>query len=375
MKEGSSRRIPFVDLRRQTELHSSEWQDAIRNVLHSGRFIGGDELSTFEREFASYVGCSEGVGVASGSDAIRLTLLAMGVGPGDEVATVSHTFVSTVDSIIHCGAKPVFVDIEPASMNMDPVALEQVMSPKVKVVLPVHLYGQSADMDPILEIASKHGARVLEDAAQAHGAAYKGKPCGSMGDASCFSFYPAKNLGALGDGGFVATRNTGISEKVRLLREYGQRQKYNHTLIGFNSRLDSLQAAILMRKLHYLREWNEARRRAARIYHEALDSIPGITLPEEMDGRRHVWHLYSIRSPRRNYLRDRLTAENIESGVHYPVPVHLQPSYAAIRYRSGKLDCTVETANTQLSLPMFPEITDEELVIVAGVLRAALDGT
>lgn len=367
-------KISFVDLPRQNQLHAQEWQEAINGVIASGRFIGGEEVRSFEKEFAQYVGCREGVGVASGCDALRLSLLAMGVRPGDEVATVSHTFVATADAIVNVGAIPVFVDVDPLTMTMDPEQLRRLMSPKVKVILPVHLYGQSADMDPILEIAAHHGAQVLEDAAQAHGAAYRGRPCGSMGVASCFSFYPAKNLGAFGDGGFVATQDPALAEKLRLLREYGQVEKYRHTLVGYNSRLDALHAAVLRRKLRHLTAWNDARRRAAELYHEHLRNVAGLVLPQEAPGRRHVWHVYGVRTPRRDRLREHLAAKGIESGVHYPIPVHLQPSYANVPFRAGGLARSEEIANQELSLPMFPEIRDDEVAAVAKVLRDSMAG-
>lgn len=358
---GAGGKVPFVDLQGQAQLYRDEWRQAIQGVLDSGRFIGGEEVKSFEREFSSYVGTKFGIGTGSGADALRLALLALGVGPGDEVVTVSHTFVASADCIVHVGAKPVFVDIDPETYTMDPKALEKAISPKVRAVLPVHLYGQSADVDAILEICRKHGLPMVEDAAQAHGARYRGRPCGSMGSLSCFSFYPSKNLGALGDGGFVATSDAELAEKVRLLHEYGQVEKYRHVLVGFNSRLDALHAAVLRRKLTHLDAWNNARRRAAERYARALQGIPGVSPPSEAPHRQHIYHVYAVRTPHRADLQSWLGKQEIETGIHYPIPVHMQPAYTKVDWRAGDLKESVRASQEVLSLPMYPEISDEQV--------------
>lgn len=368
-KGPSGSRIPFVDLQEQNRLHADEWMDAVRSVITSGRFIGGDEVRAFEREFTSYIGAKYGVGTGSGADALRLALLALGVGPGDEVATVSHSFVATADCIVHAGARPVFVDIDPVTYTMDPSQLQKLMGPKVKAILPVHLYGQPADMDPILEISKKWNVPVVEDAAQAHGSSYRGRPCGSMGLISCFSFYPSKNLGAFGDGGFAATQDPELAEKIRALHEYGQVEKYKHSLVGFNSRLDALHAAVLRRKLRYLDGWNEARRRAAKLYSKGMQGLEGISPPVEAEERKHIYHVYAVRSAHRSSLQSWLTQHGVETGIHYPIPIHMQPAYSRVNWRAGELARSVAASLEVLSLPMFPEITPEQVERVCDSLR------
>jgi dTDP-4-amino-4,6-dideoxygalactose transaminase len=369
-----NRRVAFVDLDRQNQRYLNEWRVALDRVIESGRFIGGEEVRHFEEEFSGYVGCRYGIGVGSGSDALRLALMSLGVGPGDEVATVSHTFVATADAIVQVGAKPVFVDIDPRTYTMNPDSLSALMSPSVKVVLPVHLYGQCSDMEPILEIARSHGAEVVEDAAQAHGAAYRSRPAGSMGKVSCFSFYPSKNLGAFGDGGFLATNDSELASRLRLLREYGQVEKYRHTLVGYNSRLDAIQAALLRVKLRHLDSWNDARRSAAELYRRRLGSKTSIGVPSEATGNRHIYHIYAVSVPKRDEVRVKLSQLGIETGIHYPIPVHLQPSYLRVSYRSGPLDNTSAAATSLLSLPMFPEITEDEVDWVSQGLVSAVSG-
>ncbi len=359
-----SQPIALVDLARQNSLYREEWMAAIEAVVKSGRFVGGEEVEAFEREFASYCGCDYGVGTASGSDALRLALLALDVGPGDEVVTVSHTFVSTADAIVHVGARPVFVDIEPTTYTMDPEKLAAAMGPKVKAVIPVHLYGQPANMSAILEICEQRAVPIVEDAAQAHGATYGGRPCGSLGRIGCFSFYPSKNLGAFGDGGFITTDDDQIAERLRLLREYGQSEKYHYQLIGFNTRLDALQAAVLRRKLHHLDNWNNARRKIAKHYEEKLRDINWIATPLEGGQRHHVFHIYALRTRDRDSLRRWLSTNGVETGIHYPVPVHLQPSYSKIPFRYIELEKTAKICHDVLSLPMFPELSPEEVEFV-----------
>lgn len=353
--------IPFVDLVGQNAHYGEEWMRAVSSVIESGRFVGGEEVTAFEREFASFCGCRYGIGTASGSDALRLALLALGVGRGDEVITVSHTFVSTADAIVHAGATPVFVDVDPETYTMDTSQLDALLGPEVKAVIPVHLYGQSADMAPILELCEDRAVPVVEDAAQAHGASYDSRPCGSMGQLACFSFYPSKNLGAFGDGGFITTNDMEVADRLRLLREYGQSKKYHHKLVGFNSRLDAIQAAVLRRKLVHLNDWNQARRRLARQYDDRLQEVKTVLTPYEAEGRRHVYHIYTIRTRHRDRLREWLSRNGIETGIHYPVPVHLQGAYAKVPYRALSLDRTTSACREILSLPMYPELTEEEV--------------
>lgn len=364
----TTQQIPFVDLKRQYRQHRSEWLGALTRVAESGRYIGGEEVAAFEKEFAHYCGTAFAVGTGSGSDALRLALLALKIGPGDEVVTVSHTFVATVDAIVHVGATPVFVDIDPVTYTLDPKQLKAALGPRVKAVLPVHLYGLSADMAPILETCEAAAVPVLEDAAQAHGATYQGRACGSMGKAACFSFYPSKNLGAFGDAGIVATSDGELADQLRLLRQYGEAEKYNHKIVGFNSRLDALQAAVLRTKLPHLDAWNERRREIAALYDATLGEIPGIGTPTTPEGRRHIYHIYGIRAQRRYALQQFLTNRGVEVGIHYPTPVHRQPSYREIRTRSLDLSATVAVAKQELSLPMFPELTRPEVETVCRLI-------
>lgn len=360
-----------MDLAAQFGSHDAEWLGAMAEVARSGRYVGGNEVKAFETEFAAYCGSKQGVAVANGSDALRLSLLALGIGTGDEVVTVSHTFVSTVDAIVHAGASPVFVDIDPSTFTMDPVRLAEAMGPRVKAVIAVHLYGQSADMAPLLEVCQEAGIPFIEDAAQAHGAEYQGRRCGSVGKIACFSFYPAKNLGALGDGGIVTTDDPDLAESVRSLRQYGTTtDRYRHERVGWNSRLDALQAAVLRRKLRFLDEWNNARRSLAGCYGRGLGAVEGIVVPMEAPGRRHVFHLYCIRTPLRESIRTSLDSAGIETGIHYPIPVHRQPAYARVRFRAGRLPETERAANEVLSLPMYPELGEQSVEYVCEAVRS-----
>jgi dTDP-4-amino-4,6-dideoxygalactose transaminase len=365
--------IRFVDLHREYALYGPEWEESMCRVMQTGRYIGGEEVTRFEESFAKRVGCRFGVGTSSGSDALRLGLLAMGIKPGDEVATVSFTFTATVDAIVHVGAVPVFIDVDAKSFNMDPSKLDQLLGPKVKAILPVHLYGQPAEMDRISEIANRRGIPILEDAAQAHGARYGSRPCGSIGSAACFSFYPSKNLGALGDAGMITTNDEVIAQNLRLLREYGQVAKYVHQIIGFNSRLDAIQAAVLSAKLPHLDARNEARRKIAARYAELFEGETRIELPTESDRAHHVYHLYVVRTRARDRLRDALTRQGIETGLHYPCPVHLQASYRGVPFRAGDLRESERAAREVLSLPMFPELTPDETTRVAGAVRESVE--
>lgn len=358
--------IEFVCLTREQEAIADEIREAIERVLRRGWFILGEELEGLEAEFARYVGTRFAVGLNSGSDAILLALRALGVGDGDEVITPSHTFISTVDGIVRNGAKPVFVDIDPRTFCLDPTRIEERITERTKVILPVHLYGQPADMESIMAIAERHRLFVVEDSCQAHGALHRGRKVGGIGHVGCFSFYPTKNLGACGDGGMATTDDEEIANRLRLLRNYGQPRKYHHVLVGINSRLDEMQAAILRVKLRYLDDWNERRRQSAALYDELLSSADVVT-PVEVPSVRHVYHLYVIRSKNRDALQRRLSQNGVQSQIHYPIPVHRQEAYA--RIASGvELPATDRACSEILSLPMHPWLDPEEVRRVAGII-------
>ncbi len=361
--------IPLVDLGRQYQAIKDEIDQAVARVLDSARFILGPEVAAFEEELAAYVGARFGVGVGSGTEALHLALWALDIGPGDEVITVSHTAMATVAAIELAGARPVLVDIHPESFNLDPAKLEAAITPHTKAVIPVHLYGQAADLDPILAIARRHGLAVVEDAAQAHGAEYRGKRVGALGALGCFSFYPTKNLGAYGDGGMVVTNDAALAERLRLLRQYGWKERYQSSIQGANSRLDELQAAILRVKLRHLDGWNQARRHLASLYDRLLAGGPVVT-PQEMAYGRHVYHLYVVRSPHRQELQSYLTSTGVVTLVHYPVPVHLQEAYAHLGHGPGSLPVTEAAAGEILSLPLFPELTEREVQTVSSLIAA-----
>jgi dTDP-4-amino-4,6-dideoxygalactose transaminase len=325
-------------------------------VLASCQFTLGSEVAAFEEEFAAYSGAKIGIGVNTGTSALHLALLAAGVGPGDEVITVPFTFVATVAAIHYTGATPVFVDVDPKTFTMDPAGLEAAITKKTKAIIPVHLYGQVADMDPILAIAKKHGLIVIEDACQAHGAEYKGRRAGSIGDMGAFSFYPGKNLGAYGEGGMVTTSNPEFARSIRMLRDWGSEKKYHHILKGYNYRLEGIQGAVLRVKLRHLEKWTEARRAAAAYYDKALAGS-GIETPFARGDSRHVYHVYAVRTSERVKWQEFLTARAIQSGIHYPIPVHLQEAYASPRYKAGDFPHSEKAAAEVLSLPMFPELT------------------
>ena len=356
--------IPFVDLKATYHRLQAEIDAAVATVLESGWYILGTEGAAFEAAFASYLGLPHAVGVASGTDAVLLTLRACGIRPGDEVITVSHTAVATVAAIELCGAIPRLVDVEPDTLTLDPQALEKAITEHTKAIIPVHLYGCPADMTPILTFAREHGLLVIEDCAQAHGARYGGRLVGTMGDAAAFSFYPTKNLGAMGDGGAVATSLADVAERLRSLRQYGWRERYISDVPGYNSRLDELQAAILRVRLRHLDEENEARRRLAATYDERLSGLP-LELPVVRRGDRHVYHLYAIRTDRREELRAYLRNRGIGTAIHYPVPVHLQPAYTRLGYGLGSLPVTEGAARALLSLPMHPDLAPDAPIIVA----------
>jgi dTDP-4-amino-4,6-dideoxygalactose transaminase len=360
--------IPFVDLQAQYRALKPEIDAAVLRVLDQAQFILGPAVAAFERDFAAYCHATEAVGVNSGTSALHVALLAAGVRPGDEVITVPYTFVATVAAIEYCGARPVFVDVEPDYWTMDPAAIEAAITPRTRAIVPVHLYGQPADMEPILAIAKAHGLKVIEDACQAHGSEYHGRRCGSMGDIGCFSFYPGKNLGAYGEGGAAVTSDPAMARTMRLLRAWGEEVRYEHTLKAFNYRMDGVQGAVLGVKLRHLEAWTEARRRNAADYGRHLADGPA-TAPVERPGSRHVYHVYVVRLPHRDMWRARLAEAGVQTGVHYPIPVHLQPAYRDLGYRAGDFPVAERVAGEVLSLPMFPELTAQQIGTVAGLLR------
>lgn len=367
----SNVKVPYLDLKAQYRSIKPEIDAAISRVLESCQFVLGPEVTAFEQEFAAYAGTTECIALNSGTSALHLALLAAGVGPADEVITVPFTFVASVAAVLYAGARPVLVDIDPCSFTMDPAAIEKAISPRTKVILPVHLYGQPADMDPIMSIARSRGLTVIEDAAQAHGAHYKDRPVGSIGDMACFSFYPGKNLGAYGEGGAVTTSNAKYASTVRMLRDWGQDRKYHHVLQGYNYRMEGFQGAVLGVKLRHLEKWTEARRSVVRQYNELLAGCD-IEKPREMPWARHVYHVYTVRSENRDGLQQALTAEGIQTGIHYPVPVHLQPAYADLGYGPGAFPHAEAAAKQVLSLPLYPELSQQSVVQVAEAVKHAI---
>tara|TARA_B100001123_G_C15344206_1_gene1036268 strand:- start:4762 stop:5898 length:1137 start_codon:yes stop_codon:yes gene_type:complete len=365
--------IPLLDLQAQYRSIKSEIDTAVLRVLDSGKYVLGDEVKAFEKEFAQHCGVSEVVAVNSGTSALHLALLATGVSAGDEVVTVPFTFVATVATITYTGATPVFVDIDPVSYTLDPDKIEARITPRTKAIVPVHLYGHAADMDPILSIGQRHGLKVIEDASQAHLGSYQGRPCGSLGDIAAFSFYPGKNFGAYGEGGAVVTNNDDLARRMRMLRDWGQAKKYEHLLRGFNYRMDEIQAAILRVKLRHLEGWTEARRRNATLYSSLLKSSPAV-LPAERSNCRHVYHAYTVRVPDRNSVQAKLQKKDIQTGVHYPVPVHLQPAYSELG-APGDFPEAERAAAEVLSLPIYPELTTDQITNVASSFSTAANGT
>lgn len=365
--------IKLVDLKVQYQEIHEEICSAIKNVIEESAFILGKYVQEFEDSFARFCNTRFAIGVASGTDALTLTLRALGIGPGDEVITVPNTAAPTAEAISHTGAKVVFADIDPETYNIDPREAEKKITRRTRAIIPVHLYGQPAHMDELKELCQANGLMLIEDAAQAHGAEYKGQRVGGIGDAGCFSFYPSKNLGAYGDGGAVVTNDERIADKVRMLRDHGRHEKYTHEIEGYNSRLDGLQAAILSVKLKYLDEWNEKRRRLASIYDELLSSINGVDIPKNKDIVTPVYHLYVIRVRNRDSLRKKLKQENnIQTGIHYPTPLHLQPAFAYLGLGKGSFPIAEEAASSILSLPLYPEMTQEQAEAVADAIKQHL---
>jgi dTDP-4-amino-4,6-dideoxygalactose transaminase len=400
-------KVQFLDLKAQYESIRDEISIAIQKVLENTAFAGGPFVTQFEKEFAEFCGCKHAIGVGSGTEALWMSLMALGVGQGDEVITVPNTFIATAEAISFCDAKPVFVDVDEQTYNMDPNKLEdylkkrfrresRVVSGKVltrnsqpelhtsnslltpnasrltalpKAVIPVHLFGQMADLDPIVEIARKYGLFVIEDACQAHGAQYKGRPAGSIGDMGCFSFYPGKNLGAYGEAGAVVTNDGPLAEKIRMLRNHGQPKKYYHDYIGWNGRMDGIQGAVLSVKLKHLMVWNEARRKNAQRYDELLADAEGVIVPKQADYAKHVYHIYPIRVRNRDALKSHLAEKNINCGIHYPVPIHLQDAYKFLKIKEGSFPIAEKCAQEFVSLPMFPELTEEQIEYVADEIK------
>lgn len=360
--------VQFVDLRAQHDSIRKELFETITQIIDTSSFIMGQAIKDFEPKFAEFCGAKHAIGVSSGTSALHLALWALGIGPGDEVITIPHTFIATAEAISMRGAKVVFVDIDPATYTMDVSKLEAAITPKTKAVLPVHLYGHPTDMDPILAIARKHGLKVIEDCAQSHGTEYKGKRVGSIGDVACFSFFPGKNMGAMGDAGAVVTNDDAIAETVNKLRNHGRLGKYEHEMVGYNERMDTLQAAILNVKLPHLNDWNALRRKHADEYRAALAGA-SLELPTVAPGCTHVYHLFVIRHPKRDDLQKFLKEKGIATGVHYPLPLHLQPAYADLKLKEGDFPATEKAAREILSLPMYPEMTAEMVAEVASAIK------
>ncbi len=364
--------VPFLDLRAQHDPLRAELLAAIGEVIDRSAFAGGPMVAKLEEDFAAYCQTCAAVGVGSGTDALWLALLAQGIGPGDEVITVPNTFIATAEAISHCGARPVFVDVDEHTYTLDPRQLERAITPRTKAVIPVHLFGQMADMDPIMEIAHRHRLIVIEDACQAHGAEYKGRRAGSIGQAGCYSFYPGKNLGAWGEAGAVVTNDRALAEKIRILRDHGQETKYHHSCIGWNARMDGIQAAVLRVKLKGLDGGNAARRSHARHYDELLAGLEHLTAPPAAAYGVHVYHLYVVRVPERDRILQALARRGIACGIHYPKPVHLQDAYRSLGLGLGSFPVAERCAGEFLSLPMFPELTPTQIDTVARELKAVL---
>lgn len=365
-------KIPFLDIRLQNEALKNEIDTAIHDVIASGAFAGGPFVAQFERDFAAYCGSEHAVGVGSGTDALWLALLGLGVGPGDEVITVPSTFMATAEAITYCGARPVFVDIDPKTYTMDPAKLEGAITSRTKAIIPVHLFGQPADMDPIMDVARIHRLFVIEDACQAHGAEYGGRKVGTIGDAGCFSFYPGKNLGAFGEAGAVVTTNGQLRDSMRILRDHGQIRKYHHTMVGWNCRMDGIQAAVLRVKLRHLDQINRLRCNRALEYDEALADVEPVIAPFKAPAVTHVYHLYAIRVQNRDAVIHDLAEKGIGTGIHYPIPIHLQEAYRSLGYGTGDFPVAEQCASEFISLPMYPELPANQIPIVVEALRLAV---
>lgn len=369
----NTNKIPLVDLKAQYLSMKGELDLAIHRVIENNIFILGPEVESFEKAFAAFCGARHCIGTANGTDATALALQAVGVGPGDDVITVAHTFIATAEGISELGARPVFVDVLPDTLLMDPSLVEAAITPRTRAIVPVHLYGQMADMDAIMDIAHRYDLKVVEDACQAHGAEYKGRRAGSIGDAATFSFYPGKNLGAYGDAGAITTSNDDAAAWLRQKRNHGRASKYTHDFIGRNSRMDGIQGAILSEKLPRLNDWSARRREIAACYREHLAPIRELSFVETGPGALPVFHLFVVRVPRRDEVMAKISARNIEVGIHYPVPLHLQRAYAHLNLHEGAFPVTEAAAKDILSLPIFPEITEEQILIIVDALRQSLE--
>ena len=365
-------KVPFLDLKAHHAPFIEKFDRAIREVIESSAFAGGPFVEKFEEEFAAFCGSSSAIAVGNGTDALWLSLLGLGIGEGDEVITVPNTFIATAEAITYCKARPVFVDVDPNTFTMNPAELEKSLTEKTKAIIPVHLFGQPADMDPILEFARANGLFVVEDAAQAHGAEYKGRKAGTMGDAGCFSFYPGKNLGAFGEAGAIVTDDPELRKQIQMLRDHGQSRKYYHTLMGWNCRMDGIQAAVLSIKLRHLDEANSLRRKHATEYSQALAGIDEVLTPFEAMYARHVYHVYAIRVQERDVIARNLQEKGVGCAVHYPVPIHLQEACRNLGYKKGAFPIAESLADQFLSLPMFPELTKEQIEYVVCCVTEAV---
>ena len=363
-------KVPFLDLKVQYDSIREEIAAGLQGVLDNTAFAGGPFVAKFEEEFASFCQTGHAVGVGSGTDALWIALLALDIGPGDEVITVPNTFIATAEAISFCGATPVFVDIDERTYTMDPEKVEAAITPRTKAIVPVHLYGLMADMDPISVIANKHDIPVVEDAAQAHGATYKGRGVGSVGMLGCFSFYPGKNLGAYGEAGAVVTSDESLANRMKMFRDHGQEKKYYHSIVGWNARMDGFQGAVLSVKLERLSQWNDARAQHAQLYNELLADATDVITPYKPDHSKHVYHIYAIRVPDRQALLEQLREKEIYCGIHYPIPLHLQDAYKDLGYSEGDFPIAEKCAATRLSLPMYPELTYGQIEFVAREIQS-----
>jgi dTDP-4-amino-4,6-dideoxygalactose transaminase len=367
-------KVPFLDLSAHHEPIREQIDAAIRDVIDRNAFAGGPFVAAFESQFAKYCGCRHAIGVGNGTDALWLSLLALEVGPGDEVITVPSTFMATAEAISYCGARPKFVDIDDRTYTMDPALLERAITPQTKAIIPVHLFGQCADMEPILDIAGKHGIPVVEDACQAHGAEYKGRKAGTMGVVGCFSFYPGKNLGAFGEAGGVTTDDKELAERIHVFRDHGQHRKYYHSRVGWNARMDGIQAAVLSIKLKNLDVNNVRRQSHALLYDQLLAGAEEIITPLAAPHNRHVYHIYAVRVQERNQILQSLADKGISCAIHYPIPIHLQEAYRFLGCEEGSFPVAERCAKQFLSLPMFPELSEEQIHAVAGELKSCISG-
>ena len=365
-------KVPFLDLKAQYQSIKDEIAIELQKVLDNTAFAGGPFVSQFEKEFATFCQTKFATGLGSGTAALWTAIQGFGIGKGDEVITTPNTFIATAEAISFSGAKPVFVDIDEQTNNMNPQLLEDAITPRTKAIIPVHLYGQMADMDPIMKIAKANGLFVIEDACQAHGAEYNGKIAGSIGDAGCFSFYPGKNLGAYGEAGAVVTNNAQLTENMRMFRDHGQEKKYYHSIIGWNARMDGFQGAVLSVKLKYLNKWNDSRRKNAQLYNELLANVERVITPTEADYAKHVYHIYTIRTENRDTFMTALAENDVFCGIHYPVPLHLQNAYHSLGYKKGDFPVAEKCCGQLISLPMFPELTSEQIKHVTGMIKSLI---